>query len=87
MDTPQLTELQIAILEVEEMGLPRRDAMRLTTQKVGYFVGQQRYLDELARALKVLEERPNAVGDSQRRVPGPPVRPRSSTHQIGSTGG
>ena len=35
-----LTDLQQAILDIERMGLPRRDAMRLVTQRVGFFVGQ-----------------------------------------------
>ena len=96
IDLPELTELQQAILETEQMGLPRRDAMRLATQKVGFFVGQQRYTEELTKALKVLEGRPVASAGTEtaredsgegRTRPGPPKRPRSATHQIGSTGG
>ena len=96
LDIPELTELQLAVLEVEQMGLPRRDAMRLTTQKVGFFVGQQRYTEELNKALKILEGRPAPVAGTEtaredssegRRRSGPPPRPRSATHQIGSTGG
>src|SRR4051794_38231563 len=96
VELPELTELQQAVLEVEQMGLPRRDAMRLTTQKVGFFVGQQRYTEELKKALKILEGRAatsegteTAREDSGegRSRPGPPKRPRSATHQIGSTGG
>lgn len=45
-----LTDLQRAILEVDGLGLPERDAMRLVTQRVGFFVGQQRYRDELRKA-------------------------------------
>jgi len=90
-----LTELQEEILDIERMGLPRRDAMRLVTQRVGFFVGQTRYQQELEKALKLLEGQPNPSAGTEteredsgvnRRRPGP--RPRSAgTHQIGSTGG
>jgi hypothetical protein len=51
----RLTQLQQVILDVEKLGLPLRDAMRLTTQQVGFFVGQQRYLEERAKALSIAE--------------------------------
>lgn len=47
---PQLTELQQVILEIDALGLPLRDAVRIVNQQVGFFVGQQRYLEELAKA-------------------------------------
>jgi hypothetical protein len=96
---PELTELQIAVLETEALGLPRRDAMRLVTQRVGYFVGQARYAQELAKARQILAGQPAPVTGTEtaredsgvdREVPGPSAqtrRPRSATHQIGSTGG
>jgi|GEM_PF-5997834 hypothetical protein len=95
MSDTHLTELQRVILEVEQLGLPRRDAMRLVTQRVGFFVGQQRYAEELSKALKILAGQPapatgteTAREDSGERTrPGPPREPTSATHQIGSTGG
>ena len=68
MDETPLTELQIAILETEQLGLPRRDAMRLVTQKVGYFVGQARYTEELAKAIKILEAEPAPEGTETARA-------------------
>ena len=49
----RLTELQKIILEIEPLNLPLRDAMRLATQRVGFFVGQERYQKERARALAI----------------------------------
>ncbi len=51
-----LTPLQRAIYEVDQLGLNVRDSMRLVSQRVGYFVGQQRYLEERARIAAVLTE-------------------------------
>src|SRR5581483_4435323 len=61
MAEERLTERQAAILEIEALGLPRRDAMRLVTQRVGYFVGQARYAQELAKARKLLTSLPPDV--------------------------
>jgi hypothetical protein len=44
-----LTPLQRAIYEVDQLGLDLRDSMRLVTQRVGFFVGQDRYLQERQR--------------------------------------
>ena len=46
----QLTELQKVILEVDALELTVRDSIRQVSARVGFFVGQQRYQDELARA-------------------------------------
>ena len=54
MNDQQLTRLQRIILEIEQRGLPLRDAMRLTTQQVGFFVGQQRYVEERDKALAIV---------------------------------
>jgi len=92
MAEERLTELQAAILEIEALGLPRRDAMRLVTQRVGYFVGQARYAQELAKARKLLTSLPpDVAGGGEdalvRSLEQRPRIPRSATHQIGSTGG
>jgi hypothetical protein len=50
----QLTRLQQIILEIDKLDLPLRDAMRLATQQVGFFVGQQRYLEERQRARAIV---------------------------------
>lgn len=36
------------------MGLPLREAMRLVNARVGFFVGQQRYKEELKRAQQLV---------------------------------
>lgn len=50
----QLTPLQRVVLEVDALGLPLRDSVRLVNQRVGFFVGQQRYLEELAKARAIV---------------------------------
>jgi hypothetical protein len=50
----ELTALQQAILDVEALNLPLREAMRLVTFRVGFFVGQQRYVGELKRARAII---------------------------------
>ena len=55
---PKLTRLQQIILEIEPLGLPLRDAVRVATQQVGFFVGQQRYIEErLEDAIHALDKR------------------------------
>ncbi|MFN0072648.1 MAG: hypothetical protein ACKVVP_14285 [Chloroflexota bacterium] len=54
VDEQELTGLQRTILEVEALDLPLREAMRLVNARVGFFVGQQRYKDELAQALRIV---------------------------------
>ena len=58
----QLTRLQEIILELESLNLPLRDAVRMATQQVGFFVGQQRYLEERDKALAIVGgESPDAA--------------------------
>ena len=72
-----------------------RDAIKLVTQRVGFFVGQQRYTEELAKAReKLAGQAPTAEGPETARADGnephtlPSPRFRvSATNQIGSTGG
>lgn len=54
----RLTRLQRIILEIEQLNLPLRDSVRLTTQQVGFFVGQQRYIEERDKALAVVQGQP-----------------------------
>ena len=54
----RLTRLQRIILEIEELNLPLRDSVRLATQQVGFFVGQQRYIEERDKALAIVQGEP-----------------------------
>ena len=54
VDEQRLTRLQEIILEIEPLGLPLRDAMRLATQRAGFFIGQQRYQEERRKALAIV---------------------------------
>jgi hypothetical protein len=51
----QLTELQRVILEVAALDLTVRDSIRQVSSQVGFFVGQQKFLEELEKALTILE--------------------------------
>ncbi|MGE3272480.1 MAG: hypothetical protein AB7P40_27290 [Chloroflexota bacterium] len=54
----QLTDLQQVILEIDALGLTVRDSIRQVSARVGFFIGQQRYQDELRKARAI-------VGSSQ----------------------
>ena len=54
--TARLTPLQRAIYEVDLLGLNLRDSMRLVTQRMGFFVGQQRYLQERERIARIIAQ-------------------------------
>jgi hypothetical protein len=49
-----LTPLQRAIYEVDQLGLDLRESTRIVTQRVGFFVGQDRYLQERQRVAEYL---------------------------------
>ncbi len=65
----ELTELEKVILEVDALGLTVRDSIRQVSGRVGFFVGQQRYLEELAKARAIVGtgEAPDAVGTEAAR--------------------
>jgi hypothetical protein len=65
-----LTDLQQAILEVDAMGLTVRDSIKQVSARVGFFVGQARYNDELvkARAIVAQGSGPDAVGTEAARA-------------------
>lgn len=65
----QLTELQQVILEVHGLNLTVRDSIRQVSARVGFFVGQQRYSEELQKALAIAEsgEAPDQVGTEAAR--------------------
>jgi hypothetical protein len=52
----QLTPLQRAIYETDRLGLSLRDSTKLVTARMGFFVGQQKYLDERAKIAAVLPQ-------------------------------
>jgi hypothetical protein len=65
-----LTELQQVILEVDALGLTVRDSIRQVSARVGFFIGQARYQDELtkARAIVAEGEGPDEVGSEAARA-------------------
>jgi hypothetical protein len=57
---PNLTPLQRAIYETDQLGLTLRESMRLVTYRMGFFVGQHRYLEERAKIAAALPHVPDA---------------------------
>jgi hypothetical protein len=57
----ELTKLQQIILDVDALALPLREAMRITTQRAGFFVGQHRYLEERSKAYAAIGQEEPAV--------------------------
>jgi len=51
---PSLTPLQRAIYETDQLGLTLRDAMKLVTARMGFFVGQHRYLEERTKIAQIV---------------------------------
>jgi hypothetical protein len=43
---PGLTPLQQAIYETDQLDLSLRDSIKLVTARMGFFVGQNKYLEE-----------------------------------------
>jgi hypothetical protein len=51
---PALTPLQRAVYETDQLGLTLRDSIKLVTARMGYFVGQYRYLEERAKIAQIV---------------------------------
>jgi hypothetical protein len=51
---PALTPLQRAIFETDQLGLTLRDSIKIVTQRMGFFVGQNKYLEERAKIERLL---------------------------------
>lgn len=51
---PALTPLQRAIYETDQLGLTLRDSQRLVSARMGFFVGQHKYLTERAKIAALL---------------------------------
>ena len=75
----KFSPLQRAIYETDQLGLNLRDSMRTVTQRVGFFVGQERYLRERQKIEQLIAQYGPPVGES-------PVsaQPIEATHQIGT---
>jgi hypothetical protein len=65
-----LTDLQHVILEVDALGLTVRDSIRQVSARVGFFVGQQRYQEELVKAREIAAtgSGPDSVGSEAARA-------------------
>lgn len=58
-----LTPLQRAIYETDQLGVNLRDSVRMVTARMGFFVGQERYLAEQKKARQLAESyQPSAIG-------------------------
>jgi hypothetical protein len=49
-----LTPLQQAIYETDLLGLTLRDSIKIVTQRMGFFVGQNKYLEERVKIARIL---------------------------------
>ncbi|MBV9174313.1 MAG: hypothetical protein JOZ81_29990 [Chloroflexi bacterium] len=76
---PSLTPLQRVIYETDLLGLNLRDSMRLVTQRMGFFVGQHRYLEERVKIARFIEQYGPPEVDTDQSVGS-----HEGTHQIGS---
>ncbi len=52
---PGLTPLQRVIFETDQLDLTLRDSIKLATARMGFFVGQHKYLQERAKVAQLLE--------------------------------
>lgn len=78
---PALSPLQIAIYETDQLGLSLREAMRLVTARMGFFVGQHRYMQERVKIARFVDQYgpPTTSGGWD-----PAREPKATSHQIGS---
>ena len=51
---PGLTPLQQAIYETDQLDLTLRDSIKVVTARMGFFVGQHKYLEERVKIAKRL---------------------------------
>ena len=45
-----------AIYETDQLGLTLRDSIKIVTQRMGFFVGQNKYLEERAKIQQLLAQ-------------------------------
>lgn len=77
----KLSPLQRVIYEVDQLDLPVRESIRIVTQRVGYFVGQQRYVEERRKMLQILEQ----FGDAALDVHNLNQKPLPTSPSVGSS--
>ena len=53
---PGLTPLQRVVYETDQLDLSLRDSIKVATARMGYFVGQHKYLEERARIAALIAE-------------------------------
>jgi hypothetical protein len=51
---PGLTPLQQAIYETDQLDLTLRDSIKVVTARMGFFVGQHKYLEERTKISRIL---------------------------------
>ena len=51
---PALTPLQRVVFETDQLGLTLRDSIKIVSQRMGFFVGQNKYLEERAKIERLL---------------------------------
>ena len=49
-------EYMQAIYETDQLGLTLRDSIKIVTQRMGFFVGQNKYLEERAKIQQLLAQ-------------------------------
>ena len=54
MRCPGLTPLQRAIYETDQLDLTLRDSIKIVTARMGFFVGQNKYLEERAKIARLV---------------------------------
>jgi hypothetical protein len=74
-----LTPLQRAIYETDQLDLTLRDSIKLVTQRMGFFVGQHKYLQERVKIDRFIAQHGPPEGALD-----PTATPREAAHQIGS---
>jgi hypothetical protein len=77
---PTLTPLQRSVYETDQLGLTLRDSIKLVTQRMGFFVGQYRYLEERSKIERFIEQ----YGPPSLTADDATVGSHEATHQIGS---
>jgi hypothetical protein len=49
--------LQQVVYETDQLGLSLRDSIKIVSQRMGFFVGQNKYLEERSKIERLLAER------------------------------
>jgi len=50
----RLTPLQQVIYETDQLDLSLRDSIKIVSQRMGFFVGQNKYLEERTKISRIL---------------------------------